>query len=79
MFLVALTGGIASGKSTVCHMLEEKGAHLIDSDILAREVVRHGTAAWKTIVDHFGKQVLGPDGEIDRQKLADIVFNNPVE
>lgn len=74
MFLVALTGGIASGKSTVCRMLSEKGAFILCSDQLAREVVEKGEPAWREIVDHFGDGVLGPDGEIDRKRLADIVF-----
>lgn len=79
MFVVALTGGIASGKSTVCRLLEEKGALLLDSDQLAREVVRSGMPAWHDIVGHFGESVLLPDGEIDRQGLADIVFRDPAE
>ncbi len=79
MFTVALTGGIASGKSTVCRLLEEKGAHILDSDLLAREVVKKGKPAWREIVDHFGEVILGADREIDRQHLADIVFNDPEE
>jgi len=79
LFLVALTGGIASGKSTVGRILEEKGACLLDSDAMAREVVRKSTEAWREIVDHFGKDILGPDGEIDRKKLADIVFKDAGE
>lgn len=79
MLLVALTGGIASGKSTVCRMLREKGAHILDSDLLAREVVRKSTPAWREIVDHFGECILAPDGEIDRAKLGEIVFTDPAE
>lgn len=79
LFLVALTGGIASGKSTVGRILEEKGAYLLDSDKMAREVVRKGTAGWQEIVDHFGRDILGPDEEIDRQKLAEVVFNDAEE
>jgi dephospho-CoA kinase len=79
LFTVALTGGIASGKSTVCGLLEKKGAKIIDSDELAREVVVKGKPAWHEIKDHFGKQVLGPEGEVDRQRLAQIVFNDQVE
>ncbi|MBW1721753.1 MAG: dephospho-CoA kinase [Deltaproteobacteria bacterium] len=74
--LLAVTGGIATGKSTVTRMLEEKGAPLINFDDLAREVVRPGRPAWRDIVDYFGKQVLGEDGTIDRKKLSDIVFRD---
>lgn len=79
LFYVALTGGIASGKSTVCRLLEEKGAHIVDSDLLARDVVRKGTPAWREIVDHFGQKILTPEGEIDRAKLGEIVFSDPAE
>jgi dephospho-CoA kinase len=79
MFLVALTGGIASGKSTVCDLLEEKGAYILCSDLLAREVVEKGKPAWHDIVDHFGESVLDSNGEIDRARLAEIVFSNPAE
>jgi len=79
LFVIALTGGIASGKSTVCRMLGEKGAHILESDQLAREVVVKGTPAWREIVDHFGHEVLGPRGEIDRGRLADAIFKNQEE
>lgn len=79
MFLVALTGGIASGKSTVCRMLEEKGAFVVETDLLAREVVRKGEPAWKEIVEHFGDTVLDSEGEIDRARLAQIVFTDEEE
>jgi dephospho-CoA kinase len=74
MLLVGLTGGIASGKSTVSAMLAERGAEVIDADHIARQVVMPGTRAWCRIRDHFGPGVLHPDGSIDRQALADIVF-----
>jgi dephospho-CoA kinase len=74
VLLVGLTGGIGSGKSTVSAMLVERGAELIDADHIAREVVLPGTEAWCKIRDHFGPGVLFPDGHIDRQALADIVF-----
>lgn len=79
MIIVALTGGIASGKTTVCGMMKEKGAHILDSDLLAREAVRRGAPAYNEIVEHFGDEVLKEDGEIDRPKLAGVVFNNPEE
>ena len=74
MLLVGLTGGIASGKSTVSAMLAEQGAEVIDADHIARQVVMPGTPAWCKIRDHFGPGVLHPDGQIDRAALADIVF-----
>jgi dephospho-CoA kinase len=74
MLLVGLTGGIASGKSTVSAMLAERGAEVIDADHIARQVVMPGNPAWCKIRDHFGPGVLFPDGQIDRQALADIVF-----
>jgi dephospho-CoA kinase len=74
MLLVGLTGGIASGKSTVSAMLAERGAEVIDADHIARQVVLPGTPAWCKIRDHFGPGVLHPDGQLDRQALADIVF-----
>jgi dephospho-CoA kinase len=74
MLLVGLTGGIASGKSTVSAMLAERGAEVIDADHIARQVVMPGTRAWCKIRDHFGPGVLHPDGQIDRQALADQVF-----
>ncbi|MDI6872981.1 dephospho-CoA kinase [Candidatus Solincola sp.] len=76
---MALTGGIASGKSTVCRLLREKGAHIVDSDLLAREVVRKGTPAWEEIVEHFGREILTPEGEIDRGRLGKIIFSRPEE
>lgn len=79
MFVVALTGGIASGKSTVCELLQEKGAYILCSDQLAREVVEKGQPAWRDIVEHFGECVLDGDGAIDRARLAEIVFSDPSE
>jgi dephospho-CoA kinase len=76
MLLVGLTGGIASGKSTVSAMLAERGAQIIDADHIARQVVLPGTPAWCKIRDHFGPGVLYPDGSIDRQALADLVFGD---
>jgi dephospho-CoA kinase len=74
MLLVGLTGGIASGKTTVSAMLAERGAEVIDADHIARQVVMPGTPAWCKIRDHFGPGVLHPDGQLDRQALADVVF-----
>ncbi|MEE4351667.1 MAG: dephospho-CoA kinase [Desulfatiglans sp.] len=74
--LLGVTGGIASGKTTVAHMLEEMGAHIIDFDLIARLVVEPGTPALKDIVEFFGKQVLQEDGTLDRKAVSDIVFND---
>jgi dephospho-CoA kinase len=75
--LLGVTGGIASGKSSVTRMLEEMGAPLIDLDLLAREVVEPGKPAWKEIVGCFGKSVLLRDGKLDRKELSRVVFEDP--
>jgi dephospho-CoA kinase len=75
--LVGLTGGIATGKSTVSNMLRGLGAEIIDADQLARQVVEPGQPAWREIVEEFGRDVLTPDGTLDRKKLGAIVFANP--
>lgn len=75
--LVGLTGGIGSGKSTVAAALAGHGAALIDADKIAREIVEPGGAAYGPLVERFGTGVLQPDGTLDRQKLASIVFNDP--
>lgn len=74
---VGLTGGIASGKSVVAAELAARGAIVIDADVLAREVVEPGTPALAAIVDRFGAQVLS-DGRLDRARLAQIVFADPL-
>jgi len=79
VLLVGLTGGIASGKSTVAAMLLERGAQLIDADEISREIVEPGKDAWRRIVEHFGNEVLRPDRRLDREKLAAIVFADPAK
>jgi len=74
---VGLTGGIASGKSTVSEMLRELGAVVIDSDQLARDVVAPGTPGLAAVIKAFGKDVLAADGSLDRPKLGAIVFADP--
>jgi dephospho-CoA kinase len=74
MLNVGLTGGIASGKSTVARMLVEKGALLIDLDELAHALEEPGEPVWREIVRHFGEGILNPDRTIDRRKLGDVVF-----
>jgi dephospho-CoA kinase len=76
VLLLGVTGGIASGKTAVAHMLEELGAPIIDFDVLARQVVEPGEPALKDIVDYFGKQVLQEDGSLDRKRLSNIVFRD---
>jgi dephospho-CoA kinase len=75
--LVGLTGGIASGKSTVAAILQRLGAEIINADELAREVVQPGREAWQDIVNEFGSAVLQEDQTIDRPKLRDVIFNDP--
>jgi dephospho-CoA kinase len=77
MVRVGLTGGIASGKSMVAAELAARGAIIIDADVLAREVVEPGTPALAAILDRFGMQVL-KDGQLDRSRLAEIVFADPI-
>jgi dephospho-CoA kinase len=74
VLLVGLTGGIASGKSSVSAMLAERGAEIVDADLIARQVVMPGEPAWQKILDHFSRGVLTEDGQVDRKKLADLVF-----
>jgi dephospho-CoA kinase len=75
--LSGLTGGIASGKSTVAKILRQLGAAIVDADALSRQVVEPGSDGWKEIVATFGKDVLQPDQTLDRQKLRTVIFNNP--
>ncbi|MDH4164506.1 MAG: dephospho-CoA kinase [Nitrospirota bacterium] len=77
MLLVGLTGGIASGKSIVTHMLRELGAHVIDADKIVHELLAPGQDANREVIEHFGQEVRLSDGAIDRRKLGDIVFSDP--
>ena len=78
MKLYGLTGGIASGKSTVSRMLRELGAHVLDADVIAREVVEPGTPGLQAVAERF-PGVLGPDGRLDRAKLGARIFGDPQE
>jgi dephospho-CoA kinase len=77
MFLVGLTGGIASGKSTVANMLGKYENEIFDADKIAREVVIPGSQGLEKIVSEFGPQVLNEDGTLSRDALATVVFNDP--
>ncbi len=79
MLLIGLTGNIASGKSTVAQLLSERGATIIDADILARRAVEAGTPAYHKIVEQWGQTVLAPDGHLDRAALRRLVFNSPTQ
>jgi dephospho-CoA kinase len=79
MLLVGLTGNIASGKSTVAQLLSERGATIIDADVLARRAVERGTQAFDAIVRRWGTSVLAPDGHLDRAALRRAVFGNTRE
>ncbi len=77
MLLVGLTGGIGSGKSTVARMLEDRGAVVLDADGFARAAVVAGSPGLRSVVARFGRDILTADGELDRPKLASVVFADP--
>jgi dephospho-CoA kinase len=76
-YVIGLTGNIATGKSLVGQMLVELGAEHVDADLLAHEAMAPGTPAYGEIVAAFGRDVLQPDGQIDRHRLGQIVFSDP--
>ena len=76
MKVYGLTGGIASGKSTVALLFEDFGASVIDADKISRDVVKPGGCGYQKILDAFGKSVTMPDGSLDRRKLRKIIFSN---
>ncbi|GAC1697745.1 MAG: dephospho-CoA kinase [Candidatus Limnocylindrales bacterium] len=76
-FVVGLTGPIGAGKSTVAGLLRDLGAKVLDADALARDEQLRGTVGYSAIVQQFGTGILDPDHEIDRRKLAEIVFADP--
>ena len=73
---VALTGGIASGKSTVANLFAARGVPVIDTDVIARDVVEPGTPALAAVVEAFGDTVLGADGRLDRRRMRDRIFSD---
>lgn len=76
--VVALTGNVASGKSAVAALFQQWGATLIDADAIVRDLQRSGMPVFDEIVAAFGEDIVGPDGELDRARLRDVVFRDPV-
>ena len=77
MLRIGLTGGLASGKSTVAQMLRDLGASVLDADEIVRDLYREGGAGAEAARDLFGESVVGPDGRVDRARIAAVVFGNP--
>lgn len=77
MFSVGLTGGIASGKSTVSNLFSEHGVPVIDTDVISRQLLQPGESAYRQVCDRFGDKILAADGKIDRAALRRIVFSDP--
>lgn len=77
MLIIGLTGGIGSGKSTVSQLFANLGVPVIDTDVIAHQLVRPGQDALAKIVATFGKQLLTPQGELDRDRMRELVFNDP--
>jgi dephospho-CoA kinase len=76
VLLIGLTGGIGSGKSSVSALLAQRGAVIIDADAITRELQQPGTEVFAAMVERFGEAIVGPDGSLDRQAVADVVFND---
>jgi len=79
MIVIGLTGGIASGKSTVSSALAERGATVVDADKVGHEVYRPDTEGWQRVVGAFGQSIVAENGEIDRKALGAIVFGDPTQ
>lgn len=77
MFCVALTGAIASGKSTVCQLFSDLGIDIINADQIAKQLTQKGEAAHQAIIEHFGRNMMLPDGNIDRSHLRTIITTDP--
>ncbi len=76
MYIIGLTGSIASGKSTVSRILAECGAPVVDADLIARAVAERGEVGWQKIVEAFGKDVLQENGQLDRGKIGEMIFRD---
>jgi len=79
MRIVGLTGGIASGKSTVSNLFKSHDIPVVDADVIARDVLKKGTGGWKKVVAAFGEDILQANGEVDRPRLGQIVFSDPAK
>jgi len=77
MYVVAITGGIGSGKTTIANQFAALGIEVVDADVIAREVVEPGTPALAAIADQFGPDVIDPSGQLDRRALRKRVFSDP--
>jgi dephospho-CoA kinase len=77
VLVIGLTGGIASGKSTIAQQLSELGAAVLDADALGHEVYQPERPAWHALREAFGPKIIGPEGEIDRKRLGSLVFADP--
>ena len=78
-FVIGLTGGIGSGKTTVANLFAAQGIELVDADIVAREVVEPNSDGLRQLIEHFGKDILLDNGELNRAALRERIFNNPTE
>src|SRR5436309_9164592 len=78
-YVVGLTGGIGSGKSTVCDMFARRGAKIVDADAIVHELQRPGTEVFDEMVEAFGPEIVKPDGTLDRPAVSKIVFADPVK
>lgn len=78
-YIVALTGGIASGKTTIANLFAQLGVPIIDTDVIARQVVEPNTTAYHNIIAHFGSHIVLPSQQLDRAKLREIIFKHPQE
>lgn len=77
--MIGLTGGIASGKSTVAKYLRKQGFHVINADKLGHRVLEPAQPSYQQVIDTFGREIINPDGTINRRQLGNIVFNNPAQ
>lgn len=78
-FVLGITGGIASGKSTVVALFKQAGFPVVDSDVIARQIVEPGTPGLAALVQSFGEKILTSAGQLDRKKLGDLVFRDPAQ